>query len=114
MWMGMTSRSVNLATLKSILFVQIIPWFRDQLRLGPDRPAAAGAEPDERNFDFTDTTHDLVPVHQPGPDDSALPGQRCCVHPLVAKKVILPFSPAGRGTFLTDAANTGCYEMKGF
>jgi hypothetical protein len=26
MWMGMTSRSSNLATLKSILFVQIIPW----------------------------------------------------------------------------------------
>jgi hypothetical protein len=27
MWMGMTSRSANLATLKSILFVQVIPWF---------------------------------------------------------------------------------------
>jgi hypothetical protein len=27
MWMGMTSRSANLATLKTILFVQIIPWF---------------------------------------------------------------------------------------
>ena len=27
MWMGMTSRNSNLATLKTILFVQIIPWF---------------------------------------------------------------------------------------
>jgi len=27
MWMGMTSRSANLATLKTILFVQVIPWF---------------------------------------------------------------------------------------
>ena len=27
MWMGMTSRSANLATLKTILFVTIIPWF---------------------------------------------------------------------------------------
>jgi hypothetical protein len=27
MWMGMTSKSANLATLKTILFVQIIPWF---------------------------------------------------------------------------------------
>jgi ABC-type transport system involved in multi-copper enzyme maturation permease subunit len=27
MWMGMTSRSANLATLKTMLFVQIIPWF---------------------------------------------------------------------------------------
>jgi hypothetical protein len=27
MWMGMTSRSANLATLKTLLFVQIIPWF---------------------------------------------------------------------------------------
>jgi hypothetical protein len=27
MWMGMTSRSANLATLKTIVFVQIIPWF---------------------------------------------------------------------------------------
>ncbi|HWI57793.1 MAG TPA: ABC transporter permease subunit [Bacillota bacterium] len=27
MWMGLTSRSVNLATLKTILFVQVIPWF---------------------------------------------------------------------------------------
>jgi hypothetical protein len=27
MWMGMTSRSANLATLKTILFVEIIPWF---------------------------------------------------------------------------------------
>lgn len=27
MWMGLTSRNVNLATLKTILFVQIIPWF---------------------------------------------------------------------------------------
>ncbi|HEY2951033.1 MAG TPA: hypothetical protein VGK40_00545 [Verrucomicrobiae bacterium] len=27
MWMGMTSRTSNLATLKTILFVQIIPWF---------------------------------------------------------------------------------------
>lgn len=26
MWMGMTSRSANLATLKTLLFVQIIPW----------------------------------------------------------------------------------------
>ena len=27
MWMGLTSRSPNLATLKTLLFVQIIPWF---------------------------------------------------------------------------------------
>jgi hypothetical protein len=27
MWMGMTSRNANFATLKTILFVQIIPWF---------------------------------------------------------------------------------------
>ena len=27
MWMGLTSRSANLATLKTILFVQVIPWF---------------------------------------------------------------------------------------
>ena len=27
MWMGMTSRSANLATLKTFLFVQVIPWF---------------------------------------------------------------------------------------
>jgi hypothetical protein len=27
MWMGMTSKSANLATLKTILFVQVIPWF---------------------------------------------------------------------------------------
>src|SRR5208282_5244927 len=27
MWMGMTSRSPNLATLKTITFVQVIPWF---------------------------------------------------------------------------------------
>ena len=27
MWMGMTSRTSNLATLKTILFVQVIPWF---------------------------------------------------------------------------------------
>ena len=27
MWMGMTSRSNNLATLKTLIFVQIIPWF---------------------------------------------------------------------------------------
>ncbi len=27
MWMGMTSRTANLATLKTIVFVQIIPWF---------------------------------------------------------------------------------------
>jgi hypothetical protein len=27
MWMGMTSRSANLATLKTILFVQVIPSF---------------------------------------------------------------------------------------
>jgi hypothetical protein len=26
MWMGLTSKSTNLATLKTILFVQIIPW----------------------------------------------------------------------------------------
>jgi hypothetical protein len=26
MWMGMTSRSANFATLKTILFVQVIPW----------------------------------------------------------------------------------------
>jgi hypothetical protein len=27
MWMGLTSRTANLAVLKTILFVQIIPWF---------------------------------------------------------------------------------------
>ncbi len=27
MWMGMTSKNNNLATLKTLLFVQIIPWF---------------------------------------------------------------------------------------
>lgn len=27
MWMGMTSKRANLATLKTLLFVQIIPWF---------------------------------------------------------------------------------------
>jgi hypothetical protein len=27
MWMGLTSRNTSLATLKTILFVQIIPWF---------------------------------------------------------------------------------------
>jgi hypothetical protein len=27
MWMGLTSRTANLATLKTILFVQIVPWF---------------------------------------------------------------------------------------
>lgn len=27
MWMGMTSRTANLATLKTILFVQVVPWF---------------------------------------------------------------------------------------
>ena len=27
MWMGLTSRTANIATLKTILFVQIIPWF---------------------------------------------------------------------------------------
>ncbi len=27
MWMGLTSRSANIATLKTLLFVQIIPWF---------------------------------------------------------------------------------------
>jgi hypothetical protein len=27
MWMGLTSKNVNLATLKTILFVQVIPWF---------------------------------------------------------------------------------------
>ncbi len=27
MWMGMTSRSANLATLKTIVFVQVVPWF---------------------------------------------------------------------------------------
>src|SRR5205823_1599024 len=26
MWMGMTSRTANLATLKTLLFVQIVPW----------------------------------------------------------------------------------------
>jgi len=26
MWMGMTSRTANLATLKTIVFVQVIPW----------------------------------------------------------------------------------------
>jgi hypothetical protein len=27
MWMGVTSKSANIATLKTILFVQVIPWF---------------------------------------------------------------------------------------
>ena len=27
MWMGMTSRTASLATLKAIVFVQVIPWF---------------------------------------------------------------------------------------
>jgi len=27
MWMGLTSRNANLATLKTLLFVQVIPWF---------------------------------------------------------------------------------------
>ena len=27
MWMGMTSKSANLATLKTLVFVQVIPWF---------------------------------------------------------------------------------------
>ena len=27
MWMGLTSRTAHLATLKTILFVQVIPWF---------------------------------------------------------------------------------------
>ena len=27
MWMGMTSQSTNMATLKTIVFVQVIPWF---------------------------------------------------------------------------------------
>jgi len=27
LWMGMTSRSANLATLKTLLFDQVIPWF---------------------------------------------------------------------------------------
>ena len=27
MWMGMTSKNTSMATLKTILFVQIIPWF---------------------------------------------------------------------------------------
>jgi hypothetical protein len=27
MWMGMTSKSANLATLKTLIFVQVIPWF---------------------------------------------------------------------------------------
>lgn len=27
LWMGLTSKSANLATLKTILFVQVIPWF---------------------------------------------------------------------------------------
>ena len=27
MWMGLTSKSANLATLKTILFVQVVPWF---------------------------------------------------------------------------------------
>jgi ABC-type transport system involved in multi-copper enzyme maturation permease subunit len=27
MWMGLTSRTANLATLKTVLFVQVIPWF---------------------------------------------------------------------------------------
>jgi hypothetical protein len=55
LWMGMTSRSANLATLKTLLFVQIIPWFviafgtgmvlglllpMLALRAGPGQPAA--------------------------------------------------------------------------
>jgi hypothetical protein len=27
MWMGMTSKNANFATLKSVVFVQLIPWF---------------------------------------------------------------------------------------
>ena len=27
MWMGLTSKSVNFATFKTLLFVQVIPWF---------------------------------------------------------------------------------------
>ena len=27
MWMGLTSKSVNFATFKTLVFVQIIPWF---------------------------------------------------------------------------------------
>src|SRR5205807_169913 len=27
MWMGMTSQSTNMATLRTIAFVQVIPWF---------------------------------------------------------------------------------------
>jgi hypothetical protein len=27
LWMGLTSRTANLATLKTVLFVQVIPWF---------------------------------------------------------------------------------------
>jgi hypothetical protein len=34
MWMGLTSRTANLATLKTILFVQVIPWFVITFGLG--------------------------------------------------------------------------------
>src|ERR1051325_4371379 len=54
-WMGLTSRTANLATLKTMLFVQVIPWFvigfgtsmvawlvlaGTFIRLGPSQPAA--------------------------------------------------------------------------
>jgi hypothetical protein len=34
MWMGMTSRTANLATLKTIVFAQVIPWFVIYFALG--------------------------------------------------------------------------------
>jgi hypothetical protein len=34
MWMGLTSRTANLATLKTILFVQVIPWFAIAFGIG--------------------------------------------------------------------------------
>jgi hypothetical protein len=34
MWMGLTSKSPNIATLKTLLFVQIIPWFAISFAVG--------------------------------------------------------------------------------
>jgi hypothetical protein len=34
MWMGLTSKSANIATLKTLLFVQIIPWFAISFAVG--------------------------------------------------------------------------------
>jgi len=34
MWMGLTSKNANIATLKTLLFVQIIPWFAISFAVG--------------------------------------------------------------------------------